>query len=88
MTVRKKSPVDFERRLQQLEAIVEALEEGGQSLEEALKSFEQGIKITRECQQALTSAEQRVELLTRGLAGDLDTTVLAAMDVAGDDDSE
>lgn len=33
------------------------------SLEESLKSFEQGIKLTRECQQALQEAEQKVELL-------------------------
>lgn len=85
MTARKKNPVDFERRLQQLETIVEALEAGGQSLEEALKAFEQGIKITRECQQALTSAEQRVELLTKGLAGDLDT-VVANTDFEGEED--
>lgn len=87
MTARKKNPVDFEHRLQQLEAIVEALEAGGQSLEEALKAFEQGIKITRECQQALTSAEQRVELLTKGLAGDPDATVPADTDCEGEEDS-
>jgi len=35
------------------------------SLEESLKAFEDGIKITRECQQALKDAEQKVEMLTR-----------------------
>jgi exodeoxyribonuclease VII small subunit len=30
-----------------------------------MKSFEQGIKVARECQQALKDAEQRVEILTR-----------------------
>jgi exodeoxyribonuclease VII small subunit len=34
-------------------------------LEESLKSFESGIKVARECQQALKAAEQKVELLTR-----------------------
>ena len=30
-----------------------------------MKSFEQGIKVARECQQALKEAEQKVEILTR-----------------------
>ena len=32
-------------------------------LEEALASFERGVGLTRACQEALTSAEQKVELL-------------------------
>ena len=53
----------FERKLECLETLVSALEVGDLSLEESLSSFEQGIKIARDCQQALKSAEQRVELL-------------------------
>lgn len=63
MATRRKT-LDFETSLEQLEAIVESLEDGNLNLEESLKSFEKGIKITRECQQALKSAEQRVRLLT------------------------
>jgi len=44
---------------------VESLESGGLSLEDSLKSFEQGIKVARDCQQALKQAEQKVELLMR-----------------------
>ena len=44
---------------------MESLESGELSLEESLKSFESGIKVARECQQALKAAEQKVELLTR-----------------------
>ena len=40
-----------------------AMEAGDLSLEESLKAFEQGIKLTRECQQALDAAEQKVQLL-------------------------
>lgn len=64
MTSRKKT-IDFETRLQELEDLVEALESGDLSLEESLKAFEKGIRITRDCQQALTEAEQKVNLLTR-----------------------
>lgn len=76
MATRKKPP-DFEDSLSELEALVEALEEGNLSLDESLKSFERGIKITRECQQALKMAEQRVAVLTRNLDGDLLETPLA-----------
>lgn len=65
MATRRKTP-DFEANLAQLEAIVAVLEEGKLSLEEALGRFEQGVRITRQCQQALREAEQRVLLLTRG----------------------
>ncbi|MEX2130651.1 MAG: exodeoxyribonuclease VII small subunit, partial [Pseudohongiellaceae bacterium] len=40
-----------------------AMEEGHLSLEESLKAFEQGIKLTRECQNALQQAEQKVQKL-------------------------
>ena len=59
---RKKS-VDFEKSLNDLEHLVEQMETGELSLEDSLKAFEKGIKLTRECQQALVEAEQKVELL-------------------------
>jgi exodeoxyribonuclease VII small subunit len=57
---RKNSKFNFEEALANLEGLVEA---GDLSLEESLKAFEQGIKLTRECQQALDAAEQKVQLL-------------------------
>jgi len=59
---RKKS-VDFEKSLKELESLVEKMESGDLSLEASLKAFENGIKLTRECQTALDSAEQKVEQL-------------------------
>ena len=60
---RKNSKFNFEEALQNLESLVEAMEAGELSLEESLKAFEQGIKLTRECQQMLEQAEQKVQLL-------------------------
>lgn len=60
-----KKAVDFEQQLASLEGLVNSLESGELSLEESLKSFEQGIKVARECQAALKSAEQKVEVLMR-----------------------
>ena len=57
--------IDFEQQLSNLESLVTSLKGGDLTLEESLSSFEQGIKIARECQQALQVAEQRVEVLMK-----------------------
>ena len=54
---------DFEKSLEELETLVTDMEEGSLSLEDSLKAFEKGIKLTRECQTSLASAEQKVQLL-------------------------
>ena len=61
MTAKKSYP--FEASLEKLEKLVEKMEGGNLSLEESLKVFEEGIKLTKECQQALTRAEQKVKML-------------------------
>ncbi|MEM7401598.1 MAG: exodeoxyribonuclease VII small subunit, partial [Pseudomonadota bacterium] len=48
-----KKTINFEKSLNQLETLVDKLEKGDISLEDSLKTFEQGVKLTRECQQAL-----------------------------------
>ncbi|MEE2729710.1 exodeoxyribonuclease VII small subunit [Ketobacter sp.] len=60
---KKKSAIDFEQSLQTLEQLVESMEGGDLTLEKSLEAFEQGIKLTKECQQALREAEQKVEIL-------------------------
>jgi exodeoxyribonuclease VII small subunit len=57
-----KSP-DFEKSLVELEALVAKLEQGDVPLEDALKTFERGVALTRQCQTALRSAQQKVEVL-------------------------
>ncbi len=61
MAAKKSYP--FETSLAKLESLVEQMESGDLALEESLKIFEEGIKLTRECQQALVDAEQKVNLL-------------------------
>jgi exodeoxyribonuclease VII small subunit len=56
-------PPNFEQSLAQLEALVAKLESGDLPLEAALASFEQGVRLTRECQGALSAAQQKVQLL-------------------------
>jgi exodeoxyribonuclease VII small subunit len=55
--------VDLEGNLEKLELLVESLEKGDLSLEDSLKAFEAGIKLTRQCQETLAAAEQKVQLL-------------------------
>ncbi len=64
MAIRKKA-LDFEHSLDELEAIVVSLESGDLTLEQALGAFEKGIKLTRDCQHALQTAEQKVEILLK-----------------------
>ncbi|WP_323845453.1 exodeoxyribonuclease VII small subunit [Microbulbifer magnicolonia] len=59
----KKKSATFEEALEELEQLVERLEAGDLPLEEALADFERGVKLTRECQQKLASAEQKVKVL-------------------------
>lgn len=58
------APPDFERALQELEHLVQRLEQGELSLEESLSEFERGLTLTRQCQHALATAEQKIRLLT------------------------
>lgn len=59
----KKQGFAFEQSLSELDALVQKMESGDLSLEQSLKAFEQGVKLTRECQQALVQAEQKVQQL-------------------------
>ncbi len=61
----KKSEIDFEKSLAELEQLVETMEKGDLTLEESLKHFERGVSLTRACQKALAEAEQKVRILTR-----------------------
>ncbi len=71
------SPIDFEATLAALEQQVHRLESGELSLEESLKAFEAGVQMTRQCQQALDAAEQKVQLLLAKQDGSFDTQPFA-----------
>jgi len=68
MTEKKKN---FETSLNDLEKIVRKLEDGDLSLEESLKLFEDGVKLSRECQERLTQAERRIEVLLKDSNGEI-----------------
>lgn len=63
MAQKKPKGFDFESALEELETLVSAMEDGDLNLEESMQAFEKGIKLTRECQNALKLAEQKVQIL-------------------------
>jgi exodeoxyribonuclease VII small subunit len=63
-------PVNLEKSLADLEALVEELESGDLPLDKAMQKFELGIKLTRGCQAALKEAEQKVEILLKSAGGE------------------
>lgn len=68
---------NFEAGLAALEKIVRQLERGDLPLEESLKLFEEGVRLSRECQERLSQAERRIEVLLNDAEG---RPVLSAFD--------
>ena len=64
MNKKKPDTASFEESLDELEALVERMESGDLALEESLSAFERGIALTRTCQKALQTAQQKVDILT------------------------
>ncbi|MGH8120549.1 MAG: exodeoxyribonuclease VII small subunit [Gammaproteobacteria bacterium] len=65
MAPKKQADFNFEKALQELEDLVKKMETGELGLEESLKYFERGVVLTRNCQQALAEAEQKVQILLK-----------------------
>ena len=53
----------FEDALADLEQLVQTLESGEQTLEKSLEDFERGIALARFCQQSLSDADRKVQIL-------------------------
>lgn len=83
---------DFERKLTDLESVVERLEQGDLSLEESVRLFEEGMKLSESCKNELEAAEGRIQVLVDRGGGKMNAQPLAVdLDVEEDieiDDSE
>jgi exodeoxyribonuclease VII small subunit len=75
----------FEASLEALEQIVRQLENGDLPLEKSLELFEQGIRLSRECQERLSQAERRIEILLRDNQG---RPVVSAFSEPAENDAE
>ena len=69
----RKKQLDLEKAMGELEEIVEQLESGELTLDNSLQQFEKGVKLSRECQSALTEAEQKVQILIDSELKDMDS---------------
>ena len=70
---------NFEIALEELEGVVEQLETGELALEESLVAFERGVGLVIYCNQKLTEAEKRVELLVKDKEGKVQFRMLDAV---------
>jgi exodeoxyribonuclease VII small subunit len=60
----------FETAMDRLEAIVEQMESGKLPLEELIVRYEEGMNMVKVCQERLTAAEKKIEIIARDHAGD------------------
>ena len=52
--------VSFEHSIEELTGTIQQLEDGNLSLTESLQGYEKGVKLIRQCQQALDQAQQTI----------------------------
>ena len=79
--------MEFEKKLKELEQIVEKLGSGKLSLQESLKSFEKGVKLSRECSKELNQSEKKVQKLMTDSKGEV-KTVDFEKNIEGDDEED
>jgi exodeoxyribonuclease VII small subunit len=63
------SELNFEKAMSRLEAIVEQMETGKLPLEDLIVRYEEGMNLVKVCQERLTNAEQKIEIIARNSAG-------------------
>lgn len=61
--------LNFEGAMDRLESIVEQMESGKLPLEELIVRYEEGMTMVKVCQERLTAAEQKIEIIARDNAG-------------------
>lgn len=77
MATARKKALDLEKAIGDLEDLVEQLESGELTLDKSLQQFEKGVKLSRDCQAALTEAEQKVQILIDSELKDMDSDKLS-----------
>ena len=61
--------LNFEKAMDRLETIVEQMETGKLPLEDLIVRYEEGMNLVKVCQERLTNAEQKIEIIARNNAG-------------------
>lgn len=60
----------FELKMKRLEEIVNNMESTEVELEDSIKLFEEGVGLSKECQNLLDKAEEKVKILTQNASGE------------------
>ncbi len=68
---RSKIPADFEGRMERLQEIVTALEEGRLPLEEGMALYKEGVECSRLCREQLEKARHQLTIWQDGEEKDL-----------------
>ena len=63
----------FESKMQRLEEVVNKMESSEVDLEDSIKLFEEGVELSKECQNLLDKAEEKVKILTQSANGENQT---------------
>jgi len=61
--------LNFEKAMDRLEAIVEQMETGKLTVEDMILRYEEGMNLVKVCQERLTNAEEKIEIIARNNAG-------------------
>lgn len=62
--------LDFERAVEQVEAIIGRIESGEAGLDRSIAEYERGMLLLKRCREFLQRAEQRVQDLTEQMQAD------------------
>jgi len=71
-----KQTLTFEASLAQLEQIVQQMESGQATLQELMTNYAQGVKLSQQCLQDLTRAEQAMDIMVTGDGAAMQTNEL------------
>lgn len=66
----QKNEVPFEKAMEQLEAIVEAMESEKLPLDDLVTKYEEGTKLLKICQSRITAAQKKIELIAKETGSD------------------
>lgn len=69
--IKLKKNLKFEQALERLEKISQTIEDGQLPLEDSLKAFEEGMELVQFCEDLLTAAEGKVEILMKNTDGQI-----------------
>lgn len=67
-------PASFEDAMRELEQILSEIESGRATLEDSLTKYERGTFLLAHCRSVLGEAEKKVELLSKGPDGNIQST--------------